>query len=113
MSAALALGAVGLSWVLAAGGGAVGVPRTDDWAYLRIAQTLHHTGHIALVGYGQMMLVGLAVWAQPFLWVFGDHRWVLQLSSSFLFAVGVYGGHRIARVLLRPRSEERRVGKEC
>jgi hypothetical protein len=96
------MGAVGLSWVLAWAGGAIGIARTDDWAYLIIARTLHHSGHIHLIGFGQMTLVGLAVWAQPFLWVFGDHRWVLDLASSVLFALGVYGGHRLARTLLRP-----------
>lgn len=101
-SAALALGAVGLSWLLAWAGDAIGIARTDDWAYLIIARTLHHSGHIHLIGFGQMTLVGLAVWAQPFLWVFGDHRWVLDLASSVLFALGVYGGHRLARTLLRP-----------
>ena len=101
-SAALAVGAVCASWLLAWAGGSVGIARTDDWAYIIIARNLHHTGHVHLIGYGQMMLVGLAAWAQPFLWVLGDHRWVLQLASSCLFAVGIYGGHRLARVLLAP-----------
>ncbi|MGZ4763167.1 MAG: hypothetical protein ACXV7I_12070 [Ilumatobacteraceae bacterium] len=100
LAAAFVLVIVGLSWGMAQLGGAVGVPRTGAWAYELIALDLHSTGHIHLVGYGQMTLVGLAAWAQPWLWVFGQHRWVLELSSSALFAAGLYGAQRLARVLL-------------
>ena len=100
VAAAFALAVVGLSWTLAAIGGVIGVPRTGAWAYERIALDLHHTGHIHLVGYGQMTLVGLMAWAQPWLWVFGHHRWVVELSSSALLAAGLYGAQRLARVLL-------------
>jgi hypothetical protein len=98
--AAFALAFVGLSWGLAAIGGAVGVPRTGAWAYELIALDLHQTGHIHLVGYGQMTLIGLAAWAQPWMWVFGEHRWVLELSSSALLVAALYGAQRLARVLL-------------
>ncbi len=100
LAAGFVLAVVGLSWGLAQLGGAVGVPRTGAWAYELVALDLHTTGHIHLVGYGQMTLVGLAAWAQPWLWVFGHHRWVLELSSSALFAAGLYGAQRLARVLL-------------
>ena len=100
LAAGFVLAVVGLSWGMAQLGGAVGVPRTGAWAYELIALDLHSTGQIHLVGYGQMTLVGLAAWAQPWLWVFGHHRWVLELSSSALFAAGLYGAQRLARVLL-------------
>jgi hypothetical protein len=100
IAASFALAVVGLSWILAAMGGAVGVPRTGAWAYELIALDLHSTGHIHLVGYGQMTLVGLMAWAQPWLWVFGHHRWVVELSSSALLAAGLYATQRLARVVL-------------
>jgi hypothetical protein len=100
VAASFALAVVGLSWVLGAVGGVVGVPRTGGWAYELIALDLHKTGHIHLVGYGQMTLVGLAAWAQPWMWVFGHHRWVVELSSSALMVAGLYGAQRLARVVL-------------
>ena len=100
VAASFAVAVVGLSWILAAIGGVVGVPRTGAWAYELIALDLHRTGHIHLVGYGQMTLVGLAAWAQPWLWVFGQHRWVVELSASALLAAGLYATQRLARVLL-------------
>ncbi len=98
----LALGMVALSWSLAAAAGAAGIARTDDWAFGRVAFDLHQTGHLHLVGWGPMTLIGLVVWAQPWLWLFGDHWWAVDLAGSALCAVGVVAAHRLARRLLTP-----------
>ncbi|MHB8464580.1 MAG: glycosyltransferase family 39 protein [Acidimicrobiales bacterium] len=79
-----------------------GSPRTDDWAFARVAYSLHHTAHIHLVGWSQMNLVGLVVWAQPWLWALGDHMWVLDLSAIALVAIGLGAAFTLARRLLGP-----------
>jgi len=93
---------VALSWVLAGVAGAAGIARTDDWAFSRVAFALHRTGSIHLVGWGPMTLVGLAAWAQPWLWLLGDRTWVLDLSVAALAVVGFVAAHRLARTLLAP-----------
>ncbi len=100
---AIALGVVAVSWAMAAIGGAVGIPRTDDWAFGRVAFDWARTGHVRLVGWGQMSLIGLVAWAQPWIHVFGAHRWVLDLAGALLVAAGLVAAHRLARTVLRDR----------
>src|SRR5436190_19090118 len=38
--------------------GVMDVPTDDDWAYSRIVSTLYSTGHIHLVGWNEVSLVG-------------------------------------------------------
>ncbi len=96
---ALVLGVVGAAWLLAAPAHAVAIARTDDWAFARVALTLHATGHVHLVGWAQMSLLGLVVWALPWLAVLGAHLWVLDLSASVLVAAGLLAAHRLARTV--------------
>jgi hypothetical protein len=98
---AIAVGVVAASWAMAAIGGAVGIPRTDDWAFGRVALDWARTGHVRLVGWGQMSLVGLAAWAQPWMHAFGAHVWVLDLAGGVLVAAGLVAAHRLARTVLR------------
>jgi hypothetical protein len=84
-------------------GHAWGIARTDDWAFARVAFALHDTGHLRLVGWAQMNLVGLVAWAQPWLWVFGDHMWVVALSAATLVGIGLGAFYRLARAML-PRT---------
>lgn len=97
---AIALGVVAVSWAMAAIGGAVGIPRTDDWAFGRVAFDWARTGHVRLVGWGQMSLIGLVAWAQPWIHVLGAHRWVLDLAGAVLVAAGLVAAHRLARTVL-------------
>ena len=97
---ALAFGVVALSWTMAAIGGAAGIPRTDDWAFSRVAFDWARTGNVRLVGWGQMSLVGLAAWALPWIRVFGAHQWVLDLAGGVLVAVGLVAAHQLARTVL-------------
>ena len=98
----LAVATVLASWLLAAKAGAAGIARTDDWAFGRVAFDLQRSGHIHLVGWGPMTLIGLVIWAQPWLWVLGDHYWVLDLGAAALFAAGLFAAHRLARRALVP-----------
>src|SRR5579864_5673438 len=88
---ALAVGVVGAAWLLAAPAHAAAIPRTDDWAFARVALTLHATGHVHLV-----------VWALPWLALLGAHLWVLDLSASVLVAAGLVAAHRLARTVTGP-----------
>ena len=45
---------------------AFGIPRYDDWAYRRVLSEFVNTGHISLVGWGAMTLVGQVCWAAAF-----------------------------------------------
>jgi len=94
---------LGLSWALSGAAGSAGLPRTDDWAFARVAVELHRSGAFHLVGWGEMSLVGLAVWAQPWLWAFGDHQWALDLAGGALVGAGIVAGYLLARrALSRP-----------
>ena len=100
---AIAFGVVALSWAMAAIGGAAGIPRTDDWAFGRVAFDWARTGHVRLVGWGQMSLIGLVAWAQPWIHVLGAHQWVVDLAGAVLVAVGLVAAHRLARTVLSER----------
>ncbi len=96
---AVALAVVAAAWALAALTNAAGIPRTDDWGWARVAIELHRTGHVHLVGWGPMTMLGLVAWAQPWLAVLGAHLWVLDLSASVLVAAGLLGAWRLAHLL--------------
>jgi hypothetical protein len=93
----LAAVTLGVAWALAWAGGVVDVPRTDDWGFAREAIDLHHTGSFHLINWGPMTKVGHLVWAQPFLWVFGDHQWALAISESVLVAAGIVAAFWLCR----------------
>ena len=99
-----------LSAVLAAAAGAWGIPRDDDWAFTRIAFGLERTGHLQLVGWNKMTLVGLIGWAQPWLLVLGRHVWVLDLSAAVLVGAGLWATWRLARLALSPARAALAVG---
>jgi hypothetical protein len=98
-----AIGVVGLGWALAAATHSAAVPRTDDWAWARVALSLHRTGHVRLVGWGPMTMLGLVAWAQPWLAVLGPHLWALDLAASVLVAAGLVAAWRLSRLLAGPR----------
>jgi hypothetical protein len=93
----LAAAVLGLSWLLSGVAGSAGLPRTDDWAFARVALELHRSGTFHLVGWGEMTLVALAIWAQPWLWAFGDHQWALDLAAGMLVGVGLAASYLLAR----------------
>jgi hypothetical protein len=92
------LAVVACSWALAAWSHTAGIPRTDDWAWGRVALDLHRSGHLQLVGWGPMTMVGLVAWAQPWLALLGAHVWVLDLAASALVAAGLLATWRLARL---------------
>lgn len=96
----LAVG-VALPALLALSAHAFGIPRYDDWAYRRVLFHFADSGHLRLVGWGAMTLVGQIFWAAPFAIVLGDHAWVPGLAVAVLSAIGVVAAYLLARSFLR------------
>ena len=105
-AAVVVLGSVLTAWALASVSGTAGVPRSDDWAYSRPAFALAATGHLRLVGWGLMNLVGQLVWAAPWIWLFGAHAWVLDLSTTVMTVLALCAAFALARRVLTPRRTE-------
>jgi 4-amino-4-deoxy-L-arabinose transferase-like glycosyltransferase len=72
----------------------------DDWAYRRVAASFAATGHLQYFGWVSMSFVGQVLWAWPWLKVFGDHGWVLSVSTIPLAAAAVVSAWWLARRLL-------------
>ena len=100
IAAAAAATVVGLSWILAVAARSTDVARTDDWGFAREALSLHRTGSFHFINWGPMTVVGQLLWAQPFLAVFGEHQWVLDVSVSVLVAFGIAAAYLLARTRL-------------
>jgi hypothetical protein len=101
IAAALALATAVVAWTLTIAAGLVSVPRTDDWGFAREAFSLHG-GHLHLINFGPMTKIGLLLWAQPFLWVFGNHHWALAMSVSVLMVAGLVAAYALARRRVSP-----------
>lgn len=91
---------LGLPAALALGAHAFDIPRNDDWAYLRVLGDFVQTGHLSLVGWGSMTLVGQIFWAAPFAAVLGAHAWVAGVAVAFSSAIGLVAAYIVARSLL-------------
>ena len=59
------LGGVGLPLLVAAITGNLAISHNDSWAYSRIAQTLWDTGHLRLLNWNDMTLIGQVVMIGP------------------------------------------------
>jgi hypothetical protein len=77
-----------------------GVPRYDDWAYRRVLWDFVQTGHISLVGWGAMSLIGQILWAAPFAIVLGGHPWVASFSVAVASAIGISCAYWLARAVV-------------
>jgi Dolichyl-phosphate-mannose-protein mannosyltransferase len=96
----LIVAVVVLPALLTAHVGAYGIPYGDDWSYRLAAFHFYQTGHVQFSGWGAMTLVGLVVWAWPFIAIFGPHEWVLSFAASVLAACGILFAYLVARFLL-------------
>jgi Dolichyl-phosphate-mannose-protein mannosyltransferase len=79
---------------------AFAIPRYDDWAYRRVLMDFVHSGHLSLVGWGAMTLVGQIFWAAPFVDVLGAHPWVPDLTVAVASTIGLGSGYWLARSVL-------------
>ncbi len=83
---------------------AFGIPRYDDWSYRRVLAEFVQTGHISLVGWGAMTLVGQLFWAAPFAIILGGHPWVAGFSVAIASAIGIGSAYWLARAVLKRRA---------
>ena len=58
------------------------------------------TGHMSLVGWGAMTLVGQILWAAPFAAVLGAQAWVAGFSVAIASAIGIGCAYWLARSLV-------------
>ncbi len=98
---ALVVVGVGLPAGIALWSHAFGIPRYDDWAYRRVLAEFVQTGHISLVGWGAMTLVGQLFWAAPFALILGGHPWVAGFSVAIASAIGIGSAYWLARAVLK------------
>lgn len=72
--------------------GALTIPHNDSWAESTIASTFTHTGHIRMVGWNDMSLLGQIVVLAPF----GISVTVQDLGVAVMAAGALYATYRIA-----------------
>jgi Dolichyl-phosphate-mannose-protein mannosyltransferase len=95
--AALILLGIGLPIALALWSHAFAIARYDDWAYRRVLLEFVRTGHISLVGWGAMTLVGQILWAAPFVVVLGASPWVPGVAVAVASTIGLGSAYSLAR----------------
>jgi hypothetical protein len=82
--------------------GALGIPRNDDWSYLRVTLDLADSGQVLLTGWVQMFFLGQAFLAQPVIAATGGSIAALQLLVAFLGAASLVLTYDLIRRLLPP-----------
>lgn len=92
-----AIAAVVLFWWNAANHGAIGIPRDDDWSYLKTAFTFYRTGVIDLNGWAYTTLLGQLVLAWPVIAFFGASIAALQGMVAVLSVLGIILGYSLLR----------------
>jgi hypothetical protein len=81
------------------------LPAGDAWAYERIARTLHDTGHLRMVGWNDINLVGMLWVTAGWTAITGFNSTALHLLGSLMAFVGLLG----ATMLLRDTGVQRRL----
>ena len=87
---------------LTAAHGALGIPRNDDWSYLRVALDLAETGQVQLTGWVQMFFIGQAVLAQPVITLTAGSTAALQIFVGALAVASLVLAYDLARRILPP-----------
>jgi hypothetical protein len=97
--------AVGIAMpaAIAAWLGAFDIPRNDSWSYRRVLWEFVGTGHVRLVGWSGMTMVGQVVWTAPFAEILGKDQWVPGAAVAVASAIGLICAYALARSLL-PRA---------
>ena len=100
-----ALLAVGIALPAAIAGwlGAFDIPRNDSWSYRRVLWEFVGTGHVRLVGWSGMTMVGQVFWTAPFVEILGKAQWVPGAAVAVASAIGLVCAYALARSLL-PRA---------
>ncbi len=102
VAALLAVG-IAVPAVIAAWLGAFDIPRNDSWSYRRVLWEFVGTGHVRLVGWSGMTMVGQVFWTAPFVEILGKGQWVPGAAVAVASAIGLVCAYSLARSLL-PRA---------
>ena len=107
VAALLAVG-IAVPAAIAAWLGAFDIPRNDSWSYRRVLWEFVGRGHVRLVGWSGMTMVGQVFWTAPFVEILGKAQWVPGAAVAVASAIGLVCAYALARSLL-PRGLGRRV----
>ena len=102
VAALLAVG-IAVPAAIAAWLGAFDIPRNDSWSYRRVLWEFVGTGHVRLVGWSGMTMVGQVFWTAPFVEILGKGQWVPGAAVAVASAIGLVCAYSLARSLLPPR----------
>jgi len=91
---------VALIWIDAHLRGAVGIPRDDDWSYLRTIFAFAETGTFALNGWVHMMFVGQAVPGAVLVNLVGPSITALQAANAVAAVAALLLLYAVSRQLL-------------
>ena len=95
---ALVIGCV-VPLVIARQHGALNIPRSDDWSYLRTLFRWSETGRWDFNGWVSMTLVGQVVLTRPVVEIFGASIAAVRVFTACLGAVGIFATFGTARML--------------
>lgn len=93
---ALLLAGVGSPLFMSSAAGAIGVPSTDDWIYMRAASGLYRSGTIDVAGH-TAAFIGQLVMVQPLLWLSGGNAWAFTAFGLVMMSIGVASTYLLAR----------------
>lgn len=79
----------------------LGVPRNDDFAYRATELAFVRTGHLRIVPWGSMTLVGQVLWSAPFVVLLGVDNSSTVLAMAPVCAAGLVCAYYLARAVLR------------
>jgi hypothetical protein len=102
VAALLAVG-IAVPAAIAAWLGAFDIPRNDSWSYRRVLWEFVGTGHVRLVGWSGMTMVGQVFWTAPFVGILGKGQWVPGAAVAVASAIGLICAYSQACSLL-PRA---------
>jgi hypothetical protein len=94
---ALTVLSIGLPLVVAWAGGALGIPRNDDFSYEGILFHWSRTGTLRFDNWPAMTLVGQLAMARPLVEIVGPRVTALQLLTTFVGAVGICATYLLLR----------------
>jgi hypothetical protein len=98
----LTLLSIGLPLLVAWAGGALGIPRNDDFSYAGILFHWFRTGTLRFDNWPAMTLVGQLVIARPLVEVVGPRVTALQILTTVVGAIGVCASYLLlCRVTVR------------
>jgi 4-amino-4-deoxy-L-arabinose transferase-like glycosyltransferase len=97
--ATLSLTGIGIPLWLSAAAGAIGIPSSDDWVYMRAADSLFRTGSVDMPAHTAAS-IGQIVMVQPLLWLSRGYPWAFTAFGLVMALIGVASTYLLARHFL-------------